>query len=161
MPELVFLLLRLGFLAVLWLFVLLVVRAIRLDVLGPRAPKRLREPAAQRAAPAPRSKPAPAPKKQRRATKLVVVEGPGKGTSVALGEEPVTIGRAGDVTLVLEDTYASQHHARLVPDGTGWVLEDLGSTNGTFVGAQRLTKPFPLPTGTQLKIGETVLELRP
>jgi len=82
------------------------------------------------------------------------------GTTVTLGDAPVTLGRADDSTLVLTDDYASTRHARLVPGGGTWVLEDLGSTNGTYLGGSKVSRPTPVPLGQQIKIGKTVLELR-
>ncbi len=168
MPELVFLLLRLGFLALLWLFVYAAVRVIRLDVFGPRVPKASRRPqrvgAAQAAAaslPRPAAKPARAAKPGTAGpTKLVVTEGSRAGTTIDLGTATITIGRAPDSTLVVSDDYVSTHHAQLVPTDGRWVLEDLGSTNGTFLGKTRVTDPVPLDAGTSVRIGKTVLELR-
>jgi pSer/pThr/pTyr-binding forkhead associated (FHA) protein len=72
----------------------------------------------------------------------------------------VLIGRSPECTLVLNDDYASSRHLRLSPHDGQWVAEDLGSTNGTFIGRTRLTAPTPVEVGTQLRIGRTVLELR-
>ena len=145
-----------GLLALLWVFVLLVVRAIRADL----SPKPLR----QKASPAPPAAPViPAAKAKRtRGTprQLVVTEGPLQGTAVTLGAAPVTLGRAHDSTLVLTDDYASNTHARLVPSETGWTLEDLGSTNGTYLGTTKVSRPMAVPVGTQIRIGKTVMELR-
>jgi pSer/pThr/pTyr-binding forkhead associated (FHA) protein len=73
----------------------------------------------------------------------------------------VTIGRANDSTLVLADDFASAHHARLFPRSDGqWLLEDMGSTNGTYLDRTRVTRPTPVPPGAPVRIGKTVLELR-
>jgi pSer/pThr/pTyr-binding forkhead associated (FHA) protein len=83
------------------------------------------------------------------------------GLTVTLGNEPVTIGRANDSTLVLADDFASAHHARLFPRADGqWLLEDMGSTNGTYLDRTRVTRPTPVPPGAPVRIGKTVLELR-
>jgi pSer/pThr/pTyr-binding forkhead associated (FHA) protein len=79
---------------------------------------------------------------------------------LTLGTAALTIGRAADNSLVVEDDYASSHHCRLVPGPAGWTLEDLGSTNGTFVGKNRVTAPVPVKAGSTFKVGRTVLELR-
>jgi len=79
---------------------------------------------------------------------------------VTLGNAPVTLGRAHDATLVLTDDYASNKHARLAPTADGWMLEDLGSTNGTYVGSQKVSRPTKVTVGSQIRIGKTVLELR-
>ena len=70
------------------------------------------------------------------------------------------LGRNPECTLVLDDEYASGRHARVYADGGGWFVEDLGSTNGTYLAGERLTGPRPLAEGAQLRIGTTVLELR-
>jgi len=96
--------------------------------------------------------------------KLVVTHGSLAGTTVRLAEAPVTLGRAPDSTLVLDDDYASSRHARLFPDSSGdtgrWLVEDLGSTNGTYLDRHRVTGPTPVSMGVPIRIGKTVLELR-
>jgi pSer/pThr/pTyr-binding forkhead associated (FHA) protein len=91
---------------------------------------------------------------------VAIVDGPLAGTSFALTSLPVTIGRAEDSTIVISDDYASQRHARLVPNGTAWLLEDVGSTNGTLLDGAKLTTPTEVRTGAQIRIGRTVLELQ-
>ncbi|NUO34619.1 MAG: FHA domain-containing protein, partial [Dermatophilaceae bacterium] len=97
------------------------------------------------------------------ATTLVVTEGPLTGTSLPLRSGGILIGRNPECALVLDDDYASGRHCRIYPDPSGrdgWVVEDLGSTNGTFIGRDRLTGTRPVEVGTTLRIGKTVLELR-
>ena len=91
---------------------------------------------------------------------VLVAEGPLKGTTITLGQNSVLIGRNPESTLVLDDDYASGRHARIYPENGEWFVEDLGSTNGTFSGNQRLTSPQRLEVGSTLRIGTTVLELR-
>jgi pSer/pThr/pTyr-binding forkhead associated (FHA) protein len=135
-----------GLLAMLWLFVIGAFRTIRVDLWG---------------RPAERPAKAPKPKQHKgSAHKLVVTEGALQGTTVTLTDQPVTLGRGDGCTLVLTDDYASTSHARLAPEGSGWVLEDLGSTNGTYLGKTRVTRPVPVPLKTPIRIGKTVLELR-
>ncbi|MEO6206120.1 MAG: FHA domain-containing protein [Mycobacteriales bacterium] len=143
---------KFGFLILLWLFVVSAVRTIRTDLWGS---KPLR-------APAPSAAPAVKAGKGRRSTarRLVVTEGALAGTTLTLGDTPVTLGRADDSTLVLTDDYASSRHARLVPHDGTWHVEDLGSTNGTYLGAHKVLRPTPVPLGQQIRIGKTVLELR-
>src|SRR4051812_28786268 len=156
MPELVLLLVRLGLLALLWVFVLSAVRVVRTDLFGsgqrPSAPPR----------PAKAPKQPRSPRAQRRsaARSLVVTQGALAGTRVALGDSPVTLGRADDSTLVITDDYASSRHARLVPGDGHWLVEDLGSTNGTYLDRSKITRPTPVPPGAPVRIGKTVLELR-
>ncbi|MGB8652065.1 MAG: FHA domain-containing protein [Mycobacteriales bacterium] len=148
-----------GLLALLWVFVLLAVRAVRADLWGTKAaPKPVPTAPPQAAAkPAKTAKPA---RRKGAARALVVTEGALQGTRVTLSDTPVTLGRAHDSTLVLTDDYASNKHARLVPSGDDWQLEDLGSTNGTYLGSAKVTRPTTVPVGTPIRIGKTVLELR-
>ena len=155
-----------GLLALLWVFVLLAVRTIRADLSGrPGLPTGSAAPKAPRAAKPPRAARDSAPRPERKkgaARQLVVTEGALRGTTVTLTGAPVTLGRAHDSTLVLDDDYASNRHARLVPaaDGSGWQLEDLGSTNGTYLAGTKVSRPTAVRLGAPIKIGKTVLELR-
>ena len=88
-------------------------------------------------------------------------EGVLAGTTIPLGQSPITIGRSQGSTLVLSDDFASGRHARVFPSGGGWWVEDLGSTNGTLVGGQRIHSAVPMNLGTKVTIGHTVLELVP
>ncbi|MFF4650269.1 FHA domain-containing protein [Streptomyces sp. NPDC001380] len=175
MSELTLTVMRLGFLAVLWLFVIVAVQVIRSDLFGTRVTQRAtRRPAAapgsaqgarqQQGARPPQQQQQPRREnRQRRGapTQLVVVQGSLAGTTVALQGQTITLGRAHDSTIVLDDDYASSRHARIYPDQGGqWVVEDLGSTNGTYLDRQRLTAPTPLQPGTPIRIGRTVIELR-
>ncbi len=149
-----------GLLALLWVFVIVAFRTVRNDLSGNKV---ARVPSAAPAAAAPRVPAAPRgsrPKRGSVARKLVVTAGALAGTTVSLGEGPVTLGRADDSTLVLTDDYASSRHARLVPGDGTWLVEDLGSTNGTYLGSAKVVRPTPVPIGAQIRIGKTVLELR-
>ncbi|NNV08739.1 FHA domain-containing protein, partial [Geobacillus sp. MMMUD3] len=75
-----------------------------------------------------------------------------------LSGAPVTFGRAPDNTIVIGDDFASSHHARIIARNGAWVLEDLSSTNGTFVDGSKITAPFDLGIGNQITIGHTTLE---
>ncbi|MCX4737965.1 MULTISPECIES: FHA domain-containing protein FhaB/FipA [Streptomyces] len=170
MSELTLTVMRLGFLAVLWLFVIVAVQVIRSDLFGTRVTQRgARREAArpqqerrQQAPPQQRQQPAAAGRRGRNApSKLVVSEGTLTGTTVALQGQTITLGRAHDSTIVLDDDYASSRHARIYPDRDGqWIVEDLGSTNGTYLDRTRLTTPTPIPLGAPIRIGKTVIELR-
>ena len=83
------------------------------------------------------------------------------GTRIALDGRPILIGRADDSTLVLDDDYASTRHARIAQRGEDWYVEDLGSTNGTYLDRAKVTAPLRVPLGVPIRIGKTVIELRP
>ncbi|MER6618881.1 MULTISPECIES: FHA domain-containing protein [unclassified Streptomyces] len=169
MSELTLTVMRLGFLAVLWLFVIVAVQVIRSDLFGTRVTQR----GSRRDAGRPQQAARQAPPQQRQQsggggrrgrntpTKLVVTEGTLTGTTVALQGQTITLGRAHDSTIVLDDDYASSRHARIYPDRDGqWIVEDLGSTNGTYLERNRLTTPTPISLGAPIRIGKTVIELR-
>ncbi len=157
MNELTFTLLRLAYLGLLWIFVLAVINVLRRDLYGTKITARRQRPVPAEA---------PASSRSARSTTttprrvLVVTEGPLKGTTLPLGNVSVVVGRAPDCALVVEDDYASTRHARIYPHQGGWYVEDLGSTNGTFVDGERLEGPQPLSLGTSVQIGQSVVELR-
>lgn len=154
MSDLLLSIFRIGFLAALWWFIFTVVSVIRRDLQAPRDAKPL-TPARVSKAPNPR-----ATLRTRKATsKLVIIDGPLEGTVVPLGTTTITFGRAADSTVVLEDDFVSNQHARLVPNGSHWMVEDLGSTNGTWINRDKVTSPTVLQPGSQLKIGRTTMEL--
>jgi pSer/pThr/pTyr-binding forkhead associated (FHA) protein len=164
LPVAVVFLLRAVVLILLWGFVVAAVVAVRNDIFGAK-PKKVRPPKPARPAPAPKPPAATAPKRSRASsratpTRLAVVGGPKQGTSVALSSLPVTIGRAKDSTVVIDDDYASTNHARLVPSGKTWMLEDLGSTNGTLLGSSKVTAPVAVKVGDRITIGRSVLEVQ-
>jgi hypothetical protein len=158
MNPLELLLIRIGFLAVLWLFVIAAVGVVRTDLVGPTSQRRRRS----SAPPKPVRQPRPTkPRPSRTAPhQLLVTAGALAGTSLGLTDQQITIGRADDATLVLADDYASTRHARLFPQDGQWIVEDLGSTNGTYLDRQKVTQPTPVPVGVPIRIGKTVLELR-
>jgi hypothetical protein len=156
-------LIKLAFLAVLWLFVIAAVGVIRADLFGSKAATK----AAARPSPSrpPRQPKPPRQQQQRSAqhgapSKLVVVQGERAGTVIDLTGVPITIGRANDSTLVVTDDYASSRHARLFAQDGQWIVEDLGSTNGTYLGRTKVSRPMPVPPGVPVRIGKTVIELR-
>ncbi|MFD5553958.1 MULTISPECIES: FHA domain-containing protein [unclassified Streptomyces] len=169
MSELTLTVMRLGFLAVLWLFVIVAVQVIRSDLFGTRVTQRgarrdsgrAQQTARQAAPPQQRGQQGGGRQRRGAPTKLVVSEGTLTGTTVALQGQTITLGRAHDSTIVLDDDYASSRHARIYPDRDGqWIVEDLGSTNGTYLDRARLTTPTPVPLGSPIRIGKTVIELR-
>ena len=164
MSELTLTIIRLGFLAVLWLFVLTAVSVMRSDLFGRRTATRStpRRPAAPAPAPkADRAKPAKPPKGRRGVpSSLVVTQGALSGTTVRLADQPVTLGRSQDSTIVLDDDYVSSRHARIYPRDGQWLVEDMGSTNGTYLVRQKVSGPTPVMIGVPIRIGKTTVELR-
>lgn len=171
MSELTLLLLRFGFLLLLWMFVFAIVYALRSDLFG--APVRRlrkggekREVFARPAAAAPvvtpsgGALPSALGAGSGPARKLVITAGASAGTELELDNTPITIGRSSDSTLVILDEYTSTQHAQLIPQGDGWLLQDLDSTNGTKLAGERVTDTVPLPLNTPVSIGKTTFELR-
>lgn len=152
MSELLLSIVRIGFLLALWWFVISVVGVLRRDLQAPRDAKPL--------TPARTPSPRPTLRTRKSPINLVITEGTLEGTVIPLGTTPITIGRAPDSTIVLDDDFVSTNHARLVPHGKNWVVEDLGSTNGTWINRDRVTKPIALQSKTTLRIGRTSMELR-
>ncbi|HEU5391580.1 MAG TPA: FHA domain-containing protein [Streptosporangiaceae bacterium] len=160
MNELSLTIIRVAFLAVLWLFVIAAIGVVRTDLLGGPSATTRRGKARQAQAPRP-GRPSRAPRPGRGSPRiLVVTAGALKGTSIDLAQQQITLGRANDATLVLNDDYASSRHARIFPQDGQWIVEDLGSTNGTYLDRQKVTRPLPVPLGVPIRIGKTVLELR-
>lgn len=174
------LVLRFAFLAVLWLFVFVIVFALRSDLFGQRVRTIPTDPKAGPAGPTTPTVPAaaqpsasagafteligqsaapPAPSTDV-ATRLVITEGAREGMEMPLGRGPITIGRSSESNVVIRDDYTSTHHARLDLRPEGWVITDLESTNGTFVGGQKVTGALAVAAGTPITIGTTTFELR-
>lgn len=175
--ELTLLVLRVGFLALLWFFIFSIVYALRSDLFGQRV-RRLADqgpvPAAASGFPENRQ-PAPSPGRDKAAdsavssgtiatinntSRLVITSGPRAGTAISLGNEPLTIGRSSDSGLVIRDDYTSTHHARLMLWNNDWMVQDLDSTNGTLLAGKRVTVPTPIPLDAPIKVGMTTFELR-
>jgi hypothetical protein len=171
--ELTLLLLRIGFLVLLWFFVFAVVYSLRADLFGVKV-RRMPEPAPSPApAPArasvtapvaaPRSAPSGAkggPATTDKVSRIVITSGPKAGLELPLGTEPLTIGRSSESGLVIRDDYTSSHHARLVLWGDQWMIQDLDSTNGTWHDGARVSAPMPITVGAPIKVGATTFELR-
>src|SRR5690242_10632719 len=162
MNQLTLTLMKVAFLAVLWLFVISAVGVIRADLWGSKAAAKALRPRKDAAQPARQPRPPKAPPRARRAepTKLVITEGSRAGTTLDLIGTEITMGRANDVTLPLGDDYSSGRHARLFSQNGQWFVEDLGSTNGTYLGRAKVSRPEPVPVGVPIRIGKTVIELR-
>ena len=170
MSELALFLVRFGFMAVLWIFVFSIISVIRADLFGQRVVGR----ATQRSAPTVLSTPiipaAPSGvvsvttgsggRSSASASKLVVIEGESVGREIALSGRELHIGRAPNSDLVVSDEYASTQHAKLVLMNEDWLIQDLNSTNGTYLAGARVGTPAVVKLNTPVKIGKTVFELR-
>jgi hypothetical protein len=176
MSALTLLILRLVFLAVLWLFIFAVVYALRSDLFGQRVRRQggdVASPFASAAVAAPAGLggfdstdlPTEAIASAQKAPpivakRLVITSGPKEGLEIELPSEQLAIGRSGESGLVIRDDYTSTHHARLLLWADGWVVQDLDSTNGTFLDGTRVTLPTLVPLNTPVTIGTTTFELR-
>lgn len=162
MSELTLFILRLAFLGLLWAFIFAIVYALRTDLFGP--PRRRAE---DEAKPAERpsglagSSPLSPTGPGGVASRILITSGPKEGLEMELlPEEQFTVGRSGDSRLVLRDDVTSTHHARLMLWNDQWMIQDLDSTNGTFVDSKRVSIPTPVPMNTPIRIGTTTFELR-
>ncbi|MBZ5735530.1 FHA domain-containing protein [Nocardioides sp. TRM66260-LWL] len=158
MSELTLFLIRIAYLAILWIFVLSAISVIRSDMFGARVPEAARTAPPRKERKERKAKP---PAKRRGSpTHVIVVDGSNAGERAELGETPVLIGRGSDAAIRLDDDYASTRHARIAASGDQWFVEDLGSTNGTYIGSVRITQPTTVTVGTQVRIGKTIIEVR-
>jgi len=163
MSELTLTVIRLGLLALLWIFVFSVVGVLRGDLYGTRVltrgkPKPLRRPAREPVvSPQPAAEPVTSRASRSSGKRIPTTL---TGTTLTLMDTGVLLGRNPECTLVLDDDFASGRHARIFRRDGGWVVEDLGSTNGTYMGTTRLTQPTPVEVGSALRIGKTIFELR-
>lgn len=169
MSELTLLILRIGFLALLWLFVLSVVYALRSDLFGSPVRKMKQSTVQPQEVQSPQGPVVqvenkvdlPSAGTSGPANNLVVMTGIAAGSVIPLDSDVVTIGRSPDSTLVIVDEYTSTYHARLERNGEKWTLTDLDSTNGTKVSGTKIKEPLILNPYTQVTIGTTTFELRP
>lgn len=158
MSELVLLGLKFAFLALLWLFILFAVQVIRTDLFGRRVPASALPPAAE-----PPGRKLKEPRRPWRPAAslpemLRVTQGKQAGLTMVLGES-LRIGRAADCQLILDDDYVSTRHARIYATPKGHMVEDLGSTNGTYLNNERVTSPVPFTRNDTLRIGRTLMVL--
>jgi pSer/pThr/pTyr-binding forkhead associated (FHA) protein len=158
LSELTLFLIRVAYLAILWIFVLSAISVIRSDRFGARVPEAARGAEARKEKRRDRAK-AP-PKRRGSPTHVIVTEGSNAGQRAELDQAPILIGRGSDAGIRLDDDYVSTRHARIAASGDQWFVEDLGSTNGTYIGTVRITQPTTITLGTQVRIGKTIIELR-
>jgi FHA domain-containing protein len=158
MSEIALTVIKVLFLALLWLFILSAVSVIRTDLFGRTVPSS--DPDAQEL-----ESPPPPPKRTKRPRGeprvLVVTQGGQTGQSAALADGVILIGRGADCQIILDDDYVSTRHARVVSGENGIYLEDLGSTNGSYVNGQRITAPTTITMSDTVRIGKTILKLEP
>ncbi|KRE31115.1 FHA domain-containing protein [Agromyces sp. Soil535] len=181
MSELTLLVLQLGFLLLLWVFIFAIVYSLRSDLFGqrvrklqpdtpaggvpvaaspfPSSPVASASPTAAHPA-APASGPGGETASTENATRLVITSGQKAGAEFPLGRDEITIGRSSDSAIIIRDDYTSTHHARLMLWNGRWMIQDLDSTNGTFLNGSRVTVPTPIPLGATVKVGATTFELR-
>lgn len=179
MSELTLIIIRIGFLALLWLFIFIVLYSLRSDLFGPRLTQlqqvavqsqRSRSAGATGAtapAPAAAASDTPttiteraAPAGSGLARRIVVTSGPKTGLELDLPETGLTIGRSSGSGLQIKDDYTSGSHAKIVRWRDQWMVQDQGSTNGTFVDGKRVSEATPVRVGSSIRIGTTTFELR-
>ena len=161
MSELALFLVRTGFLALLWIFIFSIISVIRADLFGQKVVSKVASANLPNAfVAATGSTPASPKTAEQKATKLVVTAGEKVGTEIALAGRQLTIGRAGDSDLVVDDEFTSTHHAKLVFINGDWLIQDLDSTNGTLLDGKKVVTTIVVPMNTQVRVGQTSFELR-
>ncbi len=151
MPEVVLDILKYFFLFLIFLFLARAVKAMYLEISGPRAVR------APQGAPMPRASEKFAPGKP--PDKVSVVAPGSKGRTFDLGDELI-VGRGDKCHVVINDSYASQVHARVFKRQDAVYIEDMGSTNGTYLNRRKVTSPVMVNRGDTARIGKTELEFR-
>jgi hypothetical protein len=149
-PAFVLTVLKIALLALLYFFVWRAVRAVVIDLYGPRE----RRPKGER------SRERPARRGRGSPTKVVVLDEAGSRVSTHRLTGALDIGRDAACAIRPDDTYLSQQHARIFERNGSWNVEDLGSTNGTYLNQQKVTVPSQLSPGDRIRVGKTVLEVR-
>jgi pSer/pThr/pTyr-binding forkhead associated (FHA) protein len=152
--------LKLCLLALLYLFFFRVVRAVWAELRTPSPAGGVPVgPAAAVAAPGRKERKAQAKAAKARPQLVMIEPAEQAGRSYTLDDE-ASIGRAAGCQITLDDTYSSQIHARVFLRDGQWLVEDLGSTNGTWLNRHKVSGPMVLQRGDRLQIGNTVMELR-
>lgn len=155
MPAIAVTLLKVLFLALLWIFVISCAGVIRTDLFGRAVPS----------SDLPQELEKPRKKRRKRGTptRVEVVEGPQTGAWAELpdgSDPPLKIGRTGDCAIRLDDDYVSTLHAQIRADNAGgWFIEDRGSTNGTYVNGQMVTQPTTITMADTVRVGRTIMKL--
>jgi hypothetical protein len=151
-PPFVLTVLKIVLLLLLYFFIYRAVRAIALDLYGRRGrePKRAREPKTKPIAR--RGKGAP--------KRVVVLDARGRKVGAHNLSGTLQVGRGTACEIRPDDTYLSQVHARISSRDGAWVVEDMGSTNGTFLNGRKVTVPTQVAPGDRVQVGKTILEFR-
>lgn len=161
MSELALFLVRIGFVAVLWIFILSLLSVIRADLYGRRVISRIAKQNAPSLVAGSATELGLAEGDSFEPTQIAIITGRNAGSSIQIdGKKELLIGRAASSDLVISDEFASSMHAKLVLVGEDWVLQDLNSTNGTFLDGKKVTTPATVGAGMNIRIGTTNFELR-
>lgn len=155
MPPFVLTVLKIVFLALLYFFVYRAIRSVVVDLRAGR-PRSART----KGRPAPSSPPTTRSSKGKSPRAVLVMDEHGAKLGSYRLDGTLQVGRAEACQIHVDDTYVSQFHARIFSRDGSWFVEDLGSTNGTYLNSRRLTTPSQLRAGDRLKLGKAVLELR-
>jgi len=163
--ELALLLVRIGFVAVLWIFIFSLLSVIRADIYGRRV---IRTVAQQSGSSVTNVDTGDTPEIATESevesggpSHLYVITGVSAGSRIPLDKRELFIGRAPSCELIVTDEFASSQHAKVVHIGGDWVIQDLDSTNGTYVDGVRIQTPEVLRMNIPVRVGKTTFELRP
>jgi hypothetical protein len=159
MSEIALTVIKVLYLALLWLFILSAASVIRSDLFGRAVPGPGQPEARELESPPPPPKRTKRPRGEPRV--LVVTQGSQTGQTAALADGVIMIGRGADCQIILDDDYVSTRHARVVSGENGVYVEDMGSTNGSYVNGQRITAPTLVTLSDTIRIGKTILKLEP
>jgi hypothetical protein len=142
--------LKIALLVLLYFFIWRATRTVVMDLYGPREPRRSRS--AQ-----PKQRGA---RRGRAPSKLIVLDEQGRKIGSHRLGGTIQIGRAASCQIRLSDNYISQLHAKISERNGSWVVEDLGSTNGTYLNQRKVTVPTEISAGDRIRLGKTVVEVR-
>jgi pSer/pThr/pTyr-binding forkhead associated (FHA) protein len=164
--ELALLLVRIGFVVVLWIFIFSLLSVIRADIYGRRVIRSVAQQSGSQVASQVGTDSDPDVTSEVEAesggpSHLYVITGVGAGSKIPLDKRELFIGRAPSCELIVTDEFASSQHAKVVHIGGDWVIQDLESTNGTYVDGVRIQTPEVLRMNIPVRVGKTTFELRP
>ncbi len=142
--------LKYTFIAMIYFFVFRAIRAVAIDISGKRQVTRT----------APRAEPRGGRPTGKTPQVVVVKDESGKKLATHRLNSAIQVGRADACHIRLDDTYVSNFHARLYPQNGTWLVEDLGSTNGTYLNRQRVSGAVEVEAGDEVRVGKTTLELK-